>query len=70
MHALETIHLGLDELEAMRLCDGEGFDQQSAGAHMGISRGTVQRLVVSGRKKVICALLSSSALVIENPQPS
>jgi predicted DNA-binding protein (UPF0251 family) len=32
---------------------------------MGVSRGTVQRLLQSGRSKVVGALLDSSALVIE-----
>lgn len=65
MSELETLRLGLDELEAMRLCDVEGFDQEVAGERMGISRGTVQRLLKSGRAKVVQALLDSSALVIE-----
>jgi predicted DNA-binding protein (UPF0251 family) len=65
MWELETLRLGLDELEAMRLCDLEGHEQQVAGERMGISRGTVQRLLKSGRAKVVRALLDSSALVIE-----
>lgn len=65
MSELETLRLGLDELEAMRLCDLEGHEQEEAGERMGVSRGTVQRLLKSGRAKVIQALLDSSALVIE-----
>lgn len=65
MRELEVVLLGLDELEAMRLCDLEGLEQESAGARMGVSRGTVQRLVKSGRAKVMRALLDSAALVIE-----
>lgn len=65
MSELETLRLGLDELEAMRLCDLEGHEQEEAGEWMGVSRGTVQRLLKSGRAKVIQALLDSSALVIE-----
>jgi predicted DNA-binding protein (UPF0251 family) len=65
MSELEQIRLGLDELEAMRLCDLDGQDQEAAGRHMGVSRGTVQRLLQSGRTKVLRALLESSALVIE-----
>lgn len=49
----------------MRLCDLDGMDQESAGLRMGVSRGTVQRLVNSGRAKVLQALLASTALVIE-----
>jgi predicted DNA-binding protein (UPF0251 family) len=64
MRKLKTIRLGLDELAAMRLCDLENRDQRSAGRSMGVSRGTVQRLLGSGRAKVLKALLDSAALVI------
>lgn len=64
MHALPVLHLALDELEALRLCDVEGKDQTAAGVRMGVSRGTVQRLVKSGRSKVVRALVESAALVI------
>jgi predicted DNA-binding protein (UPF0251 family) len=43
----------------------DDHDQESAGRRMGVSRGTVQRLLTSGRAKVIRALLQSAALVIE-----
>jgi uncharacterized protein len=65
MTELEVIPLALDELEALRLCDLESFDQESAGLRMGVSRGTVQRLVKSARSKVVRAIVNSSALVIE-----
>ncbi|UCG89427.1 MAG: DUF134 domain-containing protein [Gemmatimonadota bacterium] len=65
MSQLEIIRLGLDELEAMRLCDVDGLDQEAAGLRIGVSRGTVQRLLGSGRYKVLQALLGSSALIIE-----
>jgi len=65
MTRLETIRLELSELEAMRLCDLEDCDQETAGERMGVSRGTVQRLLKSGRAKVLEALLQSRALLIE-----
>lgn len=65
MSELPVVRLGLDELEALRLCDMEGLDQVDAGARMGVSRGTVQRLLKGGRAKVVSALVTSSALVIE-----
>ncbi len=65
MPELSVVRLALDELEAMRLCDVDGHDQEAAGARMGVSRGTVQRLVASGRAKVITALVESAALIIE-----
>lgn len=65
MSALETIRLELGELETMRLCDLEAASQEEAGLRMGLSRGTVQRLLKSGRAKVVRALLESRALLIE-----
>lgn len=61
-------HLAVDELEALRLCDGLGMTQEDAGAQMGVSRGTVQRLVSSGRKKLINAIVAGQALIVETPQ--
>lgn len=65
MRDLEAVRLELGELEAMRLCDVEGADQEEAGERMGVSRGTVQRLLKRGRKKVVEALIGSKALLIE-----
>lgn len=66
MDELDVIRLDLAELEAMRLCDMDGLTQEDAGLRMRVSRGTVQRLVASGREKVVRALLESAALVIED----
>ena len=65
MSELEVVRLGADELEALRLCYLEGREQETAGVRMGVSRGTVQRLLKVGRAKLVRALLDSSALVIE-----
>lgn len=62
---LELVPLYHDELEALHLCDGEGLTQGEAGMKMGVSRGTVQRLVASGRKKLIDAIVAGRALVME-----
>lgn len=64
MSELETFPLGIDELEALRLCDLEGMDQEAAGARMGVSRGTVQRLLKKGREKMVRAIVESGALTI------
>ena len=61
---LQKIVLEIDELEALHLCDGEGLSQSAAGERMGISRGTVQRLVTCGRNKLISALVDGKALVV------
>jgi predicted DNA-binding protein (UPF0251 family) len=65
MTELETVRLELGELEAMRLCDLDGLNQAEAGRRLGVSRGTVQRLLHSGRATVLEALLLSRALLIE-----
>jgi predicted DNA-binding protein (UPF0251 family) len=64
MPELEVLPLREDELEALRLCDMEGLDQSGAGERMGVSRGTVQRLLKSGRATVVRALVEGGALLI------
>ena len=68
MERLTTIRLDLDELEALRHCDLDRRDQEEAGRRMRVSRGTVQRLLKSGRAKVVEALVTSAALLIEERQ--
>ncbi len=65
MRELTPVTLRFDELEALRLCDAEGLTQEQAGEIMGVSRGTIQRLVVSGREKMVTAIVEGQALVIE-----
>jgi predicted DNA-binding protein (UPF0251 family) len=65
---IECVEIFLDELEAVRLCDLEDKTQEAAGEKMGISRGTVQRLLYRGRKKIIDALVHSKALIVRNQQ--
>jgi predicted DNA-binding protein (UPF0251 family) len=64
MSQLDIVGLSLREFEAMRLCDLENLDQTQAGERMGVSRGTVQRLLSRGRAKTTSALLHSRALVV------
>jgi predicted DNA-binding protein (UPF0251 family) len=64
MPELELSQLREDELEALRLCDLEGLDQEGAGQRMGVSRGTVQRLLKSGRETLIRTLVENRALLI------
>ncbi len=63
-HDISMITIGLDEFEAMRLCDLEEYDQEAAGKRMGVSRGTIQRMVNSARKKLVEAILSGKAICI------
>jgi predicted DNA-binding protein (UPF0251 family) len=69
MTDIGTIRLELAELEALRLCDLDGLEQEDAGRRMRVSRGTVQRLLARGRAKVARALVDSLALVIETGGP-
>jgi predicted DNA-binding protein (UPF0251 family) len=62
---LDKIVLYRDELETLKLCDMDRLTQEEAGLRMGISRGTVQRILSSGRKKVAMALSGCKALVME-----
>lgn len=64
MTELDTVELALSELEALRLCDLDGLDQEAAGRRMGVSRGTVQRLVKRARTKVVGCLVHGRALVV------
>lgn len=61
---LDVINLAGDELEALHLCDGDGKSQIEAGLCMGVSRGTVQRLLASARCKVARALVGQKALAV------
>jgi len=66
LRLLEVVTLRLDEFEALRLCDLEGLDQSTAGERMGVSRGTVQRLVTEARMKLVGAMVASKAIRVSN----
>lgn len=61
----ENIILNVDELEAMRLCDVEGLEQEEAASRMQVSRGTFQRILYAGRKKTATALCKGMGILIE-----
>jgi len=67
MTETEKIYIYTDELEALKLCDLDGLMQVEAGEKMGISRGTVQRILASARKKTATALSECKALVCDKP---
>ncbi len=62
---IEKIILYRDELEALKLCDFDGLTQEKAGERMRISRGTVQRILSSARRKTAKALSQCKAVVLE-----
>lgn len=63
MSKLQQIDLFRDEMEALRLCDLEGMTQEEAGIKMGVSRGTIQRIITIARRKTAEALSKGRALV-------
>ena len=68
LSVLEINVLELDELEAIHLCDCEDLNQAEAASRMQISTSTLQRLLYSGRKKVVDAIYSSKAIEILKPE--
>jgi len=60
----EAVYLRPDELEALRLVYLEGLTQGEAAQRMGISRGTLWRLLESARRKVTEALVNKKVIVI------
>jgi len=54
------------EIEALRLVDLEGLSQEQAGIEMGVSRGTIWRLLQSARRKVAQALTEGRTLAVTN----
>lgn len=63
---MEIVDIEIDEIEAVRLCDYEGKSQIETAEIMGISRGTVQRLLNSGRRKILDGLLHLKAIKLKN----
>ncbi len=61
----EHVVISLDELEAIRLADGEGLSQEEGACEMNVSRATFGRIVRQAREKVAKALVSGTAILIE-----
>jgi len=64
-NALQGIRLSLEEVEAIRLKDLEGLEQEECAHQMHISRPTFHRVLESARKKVADALTNGKAIQIE-----
>lgn len=58
------IYIDLAEAEVLRLVDIEGLYQEEAGDTMGVSRGTVWRLLSSAREKVARSIHEARPLII------
>ena len=68
MTDLEEVVLLPDELEALRLKDVEGNEQEPAARQMNVSQPTFHRILASARKKVAQALVKGKALRITTTQ--
>ena len=65
MSELEESILTMDEMEAVRLKDLEGLEQEECAKKMNISQPTFHRLVISARKKVADGIVNGKAIRIE-----
>ena len=62
--AAESVHMTVDEYEALRLLDAEGLTQEACASRMNIARTTVTAIYESARKKVADALVNGKRLLI------
>jgi len=62
---LTRVEVHFDELEALRLVDGEALNHAQAAERMKVSRPTVGRILERVRKKIALALVEGKALFIE-----
>jgi predicted DNA-binding protein (UPF0251 family) len=59
------ITMTVDEYEAIRLIDLEGFTQEECAKQMNVARTTVQGIYVEARKKLAELLVNGKVLLIE-----
>jgi uncharacterized protein len=60
-----VIDLALEGLEAIRLTDFEGLDQETAAQRMGVSRQTYGRVLAQARQTIAAALVTRKRLRID-----
>jgi uncharacterized protein len=65
LRILEEISLRADELEAIKLKDFDGLDQEQSANKMQISQPTFHRTLLSARKKISDALVNGKSIRIE-----
>jgi predicted DNA-binding protein (UPF0251 family) len=64
----DPIFINLAEAEVLRLVDLTGMYQEQAGAAMGVSRGTVWRLLSTAREKMVRAMYEGRSIIIGLPE--
>ncbi len=57
--------LGVEEMEAVRLKDMLGYDQETCARKMELTRPTFQRILAASRKKIATALTQGHAITIQ-----
>lgn len=57
--------LKIEEIEAIRLKDLEGLEQEECAEKMEVSRPTFQRILISARQKIADSLINGKAIHIE-----
>ena len=64
LNILAINNITFEEFEAMRLVDGESKSQSEAATMMGVSQPSISRLLMTGRQKVMDALVMGKAIRI------
>jgi len=62
---LKEIVLEADEVEAIKLYEVDGFNQEKASKKMGISQPTLARILSQANKKIALAIIKGKAIKIE-----
>ncbi|MFZ5633965.1 MAG: DUF134 domain-containing protein [Bacillota bacterium] len=62
---LTEVVLTVEELEAIRLKDLTGLEQEACAEKMGVSRPTYHRILTSARQKIAEALINGKAIKVE-----
>ncbi len=65
LRELEEVGLTVEELEAIRLKDLVGLEQEACAEKMGVSRPTYHRILTSARSKIAQALVNGKAIRVE-----
>jgi len=65
LSTLDEVSLGIDELEALRLKDVLGLEQEQCAERMKVAQSTFQRILTMARAKVASALVEGKAIRIE-----